>query len=73
MTRYCPCGEPLTQRPNEPAAAFAKRHHCNSAHRYRYFKPPPVTKNFGMERSKPQRKQGSMEGLLHYLYGRPTA
>jgi hypothetical protein len=71
MTRYCPCGEKLIQRPNEPAAAFAKRHHCSAAHRYKYFRPPPVTKNLGMERSKP-RRQGPMVGLLHYLYGRPT-
>jgi hypothetical protein len=72
MTRYCACGLPLAQRPNEPAAAFAKRHHCSAAHRYRYFRPPPVTKNFGMERIKPQGRKGDQAGLLHYLYGRPT-
>lgn len=71
MNRYCPCGLPLIQKPRESAAAFASRRYCNSEHRYRYFRPAPAAKNFGMERTKPEGRQRTGQGLLHYLYSRP--
>ena len=71
MTRHCECGLPLVQKPRESATAFASRRYCNSAHRYRYFRPAPASKNFGMERTKPDGRQRTGQGLLHYLYSRP--
>jgi hypothetical protein len=71
MVRYCPCGLILVQKPSESAAAFASRAYCSAAHRYRYFRPAPASKNFGMERTKPEGRARTGEGLMRYLYGKP--
>jgi hypothetical protein len=71
MVRYCECGLPLVQKPRESATAFASRAYCPPEHRYRYFRPAPAAKNFGTERTKPEGRARTGEGLMRYLYGKP--
>jgi hypothetical protein len=71
MVRYCECGLPLIQKPRESATAFASRAYCSPEHRYRYFRPAPAAKNFGMERTKIEGRARTREGLMRYLYGKP--
>jgi hypothetical protein len=71
MVRHCECGLPLIQKPRESATAFASRAYCSPAHRYRYFRPAPAAKNFGMERTKPEGRSRTGGGLMRYLYGKP--
>lgn len=72
MTRYCPCGRPIERKPGESKAAAGKRKYCSPEHRYRYHKPAPPKKRFGIRVPEDKTKLRTGPGLLHYLYNRPV-